>query len=69
MTKIKFTSINVDGNEVKWELTPQELHDNYFSEDCTLPMLDDKVTECSVADCKIYVDTFSDVVSIFLGIN
>lgn len=68
MAKVKFTSINVDGNKVNWELTPKEIHDKYFSDECDLPSLDDNITECSIEDCKIYVDTFLDIVSI-LGIN
>lgn len=64
--KINFTTINCDGDEVKWSWTPDELEEKYW-EDEDIPMLDDEMVDCEFAGQKLYFGTFNDLVMTFLG--
>ena len=40
---IKFKTINVDGMEIEREFTMEDFKNDWFSDDCSLPMCDDEV--------------------------
>ena len=63
---IYFISINVDGEERVWELTPSALV-NEFHGKCDLPSLDDTILSCRFADTTLYFETFSDLMYAFTG--
>lgn len=64
--KINFTTINSDGNEVKWSWTPDELEEKYWGDE-DIPMLDDGMVDCEFAGQPLYFETFEDLVMTFLG--
>ena len=63
---IEFISINCDGKEREWHLTPTELYDEY-SDGCDLPDLGDTILSCVFAGVHLYFETFSEIVNTFLG--
>ena len=64
--KIRFISLNVDGEQREWDLTPSELNEEYHGE-CALPSLNDTIVSCVFAGVHLYFETLSDLVYTFLG--
>lgn len=59
---IKFKTINVDGVEIAREFnTVEEIKNDYYSDDCTLPMCDDEVIYAEIDGKKIEAKIFEDV--------
>lgn len=59
---IKFKTINVDGMEVTREFNNvEEIKNDWFSDDCTLPMLDDKVVFAEIDGKNIEANVFEDI--------
>lgn len=60
---LDITSINVDGNKVNvsYRLL-SEFKDDWFSDNCKAPSLDDEVIKAKVCGSWIHCETFSDVV-------
>lgn len=63
---IHFISINVEGEEVEWHMTPTEMYEEYYGE-CDLPDLGDPIVSCTFAGTILYFETFSDMVYTFFG--
>jgi len=60
---IRFKTINVDGKEITREFkTIEEVENDFFSEDCTLPQNDDEVIEAEYDGEKIEAKIFLDVI-------
>lgn len=59
---IKFKTINVDGIEVVREFnTVEDFKNDWFSDDCSLPMCDDEVVFAEVNGKNIEAKIFEDV--------
>lgn len=59
---IKFKTINVDGMEVTREFNNvEEIRNDWFSDDCTLPMLDDVVVFAEIDGKNIEANVFEDI--------
>lgn len=65
-SKIHFMSINVDGEQREWCMTPSEMHEE-FNGECDLPSLDDTILSCVFGGVILYFETFSDMVQVFFG--
>lgn len=69
--KIVFQSINCDGIIRNWEMTKDELYNEYFNGDCDLPSLDNEILECGIVSSTdstvIYVETFKDLMNVLFG--
>ena len=61
---IKFTTINVNGKEVTREFgSVKEIKKDWYSDHCTLPMLDDEVVYAEVDRVILhYPKVFADLV-------
>ena len=60
---IKFKTINVDGIEIAREFdTLEEIKNDWYSDDCTLPANDDAVVYAEIDGKKIEAKVFEDVV-------
>jgi hypothetical protein len=64
--KIEFISLNVDGEQREWHMTPSEMYEEYNGE-CDLPSLNDTIVSCVFAGVHLYFETFSDMVYTFFG--
>lgn len=59
---IHFVTINCENNERNWLFdTVQEIEDNWWSDDCTLPMLDDELVYAEVNGKVIKGEIFEDL--------
>lgn len=59
---IKFKTINVDGMEVERKFdTVEEFKNDWYSDDCTLPMGDDKVVSAEIDGKNIEAEVFEDI--------
>lgn len=60
---IYFETINCDGNKRVWDFdTLQEIKDNWWSDDCTLPMMDDEAICLNINGKNIEgIETFEDI--------
>jgi len=67
--KIEFISINVDGIERNWSITPDELIDKYKSSEYDLPSLEDTIVSCVFAGTILYFENFSQLLYTFTGEN
>jgi len=63
--RINFTTINEAGEKRDWSMTPNELQEAYWSEDGSLPDLDEKIVSCEVED--INFNCFEDLVTELVG--
>ena len=60
---IKFKTINVDGMEIVREFnTMEEIKNDWYSDDCTLPANDDKVVFVEVDGKNIEAEIFEDII-------
>lgn len=60
---IKFKTINVDDIEVAREFdTVEEIKNDWYSDDCTLPMGDDEVVYAEIDGKKIEAEIFDDII-------
>lgn len=59
---IKFKTINVDNMEIARELTVEEIKNDWYSDDCTLPANDDVVVYAEIDGNKIEAEIFEDVI-------
>ena len=64
--KIEFISLNVDGVQREWHMTPSEMYEEYNGK-CDLPSLDDTIVSCVFAGTRLYFETFSDMICTFFG--
>ncbi len=64
--KIEFISVNVDGEQREWHLTPDDLCEEFHGE-CDLPSLDDTIVSCVFAGVMLYFENFSELMSVFTG--
>ena len=64
--KIEFISINCNGEEREWHMTPTEMYEEYNGE-CDLPDLGDTIVSCVFAGTRLYFETFSEMVYAFFG--
>ena len=62
---INFTTANESGEKRNWSMTPNELQEAYWSEDGSLPDLDEKIVSCKIEDVNF--DCFEDLVMDFVG--
>lgn len=62
---ISFTTLNVDGYLVSWAMTPFDLINEWWSEDCSLPANDDPVISCIYKGKNIEADCFEDIIHHF----
>ena len=67
--KIEFISINVDGIERNWSITPEELIEKYKSSEYDLPSLEDTIVSCAFAGTILYFENFSQLLYTFTGEN
>lgn len=58
---IKFKTINVDGMEIEREFTMEDFKNDWFSDDCSLPMCDDEVVYAEIDGNRIEAKIFEDV--------
>ncbi len=59
---IKFKTINVDGMEIEREFNNvEEINNDWYSDDCTLPMLDDEVVFAEIDGKNIEANVFEDI--------
>lgn len=59
---IKFKTINVDGMEIAREFNSvEDFKNDWYSDDCTLPMCDDKVVFAEIDGKNIEAEVFEDV--------
>ena len=66
---IKFKTINIDGMEITREFnTVEEVENDFYSEDCSLPANDDEVIEAEYDGEKIDAKIFLDIIKA-LGIE
>lgn len=66
MSKIEFISINCNGEEREFHLTPDELYEE-FNGECDLPDLGDTIVSCVFAGTHLYFETFSELMYVFTG--
>ena len=64
---IHFITINCDGAQRDWHMTPSELCNEYNSETCYLPMRDDTVLTCRYGGSQLYFETFGELCDVFIG--
>lgn len=64
---IHFITINCDGAQRDWHMTPSELCNEYNSETCDLPMRDDTVLTCRYGGTQMYFETFGELCDVFMG--
>ena len=58
---IKFKTVNVDGMEIEREMTTEEFKNDWYSENCSLPMCDDEVVYAEIDGKKIDAKIFEDI--------
>lgn len=59
---IKFKTINVDGMAIEREFNNvEEINNDWYSDDCTLPMLDDEVVFAEIDGKNIEANVFEDI--------
>lgn len=60
---IRFKTINVDGNKITREFqTVEEIKNDWYSDDCTLPANDDKVIWAERDGISIKATVFEDII-------
>ena len=64
---IHFITINCDGEQRDWHMTPTELMEEFNSVECNLPMNDDTVLTCRYGGTQMYFETFGELNQVFLG--
>lgn len=64
---IGFISINVNGEQTEYSMTPSEMYEEYQNEDNDLPELNDTILSCVFGGVYLYFETFSDMVLTFFG--
>lgn len=64
---IRFISINADGVERDFMMTPSQLIEE-FEGKCDLPSLNDTIVSCVYADTHLYFKTFSELMYVFTGV-
>lgn len=64
---IHFITINCNGAERCWHMTPTELCYEYNREPCDLPMRDDTVLTCRYGGAQLYFETFGELCDVFIG--
>ena len=65
MAELLFTTINADGKYIKWSMTLNKLREEYYSEECNIPSLDDPIADFEINGTSMYFDTFYDVIKVF----
>ena len=65
---IHFISINVNGEQKEWHMTPTELMEEFYGE-CDLPSLEDTIMSCQYAGTILYFETFSELMYVFTGVG
>lgn len=64
---IHFITINSNGAQHDWHMTPTELCYEYNSETRNLPMRDDTVLTCRYGGTQMYFETFGELCDVFIG--
>ena len=66
MKKIEFISLNADGEQRTWSMTPEELLNEWHGE-ADLPDLSDTIVSCVFDGTVLYFETFSELMYVFTG--
>jgi hypothetical protein len=64
---IHFITINSNGAQQDWHMTPTELCYEYINETCNLPVRDDTVLTCRYGGTQMYFETFGELSDVFIG--
>lgn len=68
MNNIRFVTVDCLGNNKTWNFSVEEIKSLWDNYSRILPNINDKVIACQIADVKIFVNTFGDLIKI-LGIE